>query len=92
MLGWHVSVSSLSFLGSGGDDDAAIVVAASSTSLLTRSKEGMLRLGIRIVVTGDGNDNNDAINGGGADINDGESVSERPLMMMMMVANVVSLL
>ena len=42
--------------------------------------------------SGDGNDNNDAINGGGADINDGESVSERPLMMMMMMANVVSLL
>ena len=59
----------------------------------------MLRRGIRIVGTvgsGDGNDN-DAINGGGADINDGESVSERPLMMMMMMmmmmmANVVSLL
>ena len=68
----HVSVSSLSFLGLGDVDDAAIVVAASSPSLLTRSKEGMLRLGIRIVVTGDGNDNNDTINGGGADINDGE--------------------
>ena len=52
MLGWHVSESSLSFLGLGDVDDDDAHHHHHYYYDITRSKEGMLRRGIRIVGTG----------------------------------------
>ena len=57
-----------------------IIIIITTTTILPDPRKGCYVVGLGLLVR-DGNDNNDAINGGGADINHGESVSERPLMM-----------